>query len=105
MSPGGGMTTVSCAAKAAAPYTRRSGWAKLEAVYCVAGDGAGKPQSQAGPRRGPRPAQPGNTNSGAGGAEAPEKGNARGTETPRAAPKADDEDRVGPRPGPRSAPP
>ena len=48
---GGGMTTVSCAAKAAAPYTRRSGWAKLEAVYWVAGDGSGKPQSQAGPRR------------------------------------------------------
>ena len=30
---------------------QQDGWAKLEAVYCVAGLGSGYPQSQAGPRR------------------------------------------------------
>ena len=39
------------------PNTRRIGWAKLSAVYCVAGLGSGKPQSQAGPRRTAREAK------------------------------------------------
>jgi hypothetical protein len=37
--------------------TRRIGWAKPPAVYCVAGLGSGKPQSQAGPRRTAREAK------------------------------------------------
>ena len=35
MSPGGGIVTVSRAANSAVPNTRRIGWAKLAAVYCV----------------------------------------------------------------------
>ena len=49
--PGGGISTESCARNTTVPNTRRIGWAKDEAVYCVAGLKSGKPQSQAGPRR------------------------------------------------------
>src|SRR6476620_11895882 len=45
------MSTRSDARNTTAPHTRRIGWAKLSAVYCVAGLGSGNPQSQAGPRR------------------------------------------------------
>ena len=39
---------LSRAPKTTVPNTRRIGWAKLPAVYCVRGLGSGKPQSQAG---------------------------------------------------------
>ena len=40
-SPGGGMSTCSLARKTSVPNTRRIGWAKLDAVYCVSGYGSG----------------------------------------------------------------
>ena len=43
--------------KTIVPKTRRIGWAKLPAVYWVAGLGSGKPQSQAGARRTAREAK------------------------------------------------
>ena len=56
-SPGGGISTCSRARKTSVPKTRRIGCAKLPAVYCVAGLGSGKPQSQAGARRSAREAR------------------------------------------------
>src|SRR5436309_1911834 len=53
------MSTDSDARNTTAPNTRRIGWAKLSAVYCVAGLASGKPQSQAGPRRQRRAQQDG----------------------------------------------
>ena len=45
------MCTSSLARNTTVPNTRRIGCEKLPAVYCVAGLGSGKPQSQAGARR------------------------------------------------------
>ena len=50
-SPGGGICTSSRARNTTLPKTRRIGCEKLPAVYCVAGLGSGKPQSQASERR------------------------------------------------------
>jgi hypothetical protein len=41
MSPGGGISIRSRAWKTSVPNTRRIGWAKLEADYCVRGEGSG----------------------------------------------------------------
>jgi len=41
MSPGGGISTCSLARNTSVPNTRRIGWAKLDAVYCVAMLGSG----------------------------------------------------------------
>src|SRR5258708_27643557 len=98
MSPGGGMTTVSRAVKATAPYTRRSGWAKLEAVYWVAGDGSGNPQSHAGPRRVRRADKRWETRRGGAQAVPPDKAVNRASETPPGGTQAVQGDRVRPPP-------
>ena len=51
------MSTVSLDRNTTVPNTRRIGWAKLAAVYWLAGVGSGKPQSHAGARRTARDAR------------------------------------------------
>src|SRR5271156_4720670 len=51
LSPGAGISTVSLDRNTTVANTLRIGWAKLTAVYWLAGVGSGKPQSHAGARR------------------------------------------------------
>ena len=51
LSPGSGMSTRSVACSTEVANTRRIGWAKLPAEYCVNGLAFGKPQSHGGARR------------------------------------------------------
>src|SRR5690242_2658058 len=51
IAPGSGMSICSLTRNTEAPNTRRIGIAKLELVYCAAGDASGNPQSQIGLRR------------------------------------------------------
>ena len=51
MAPGAGISTCSLARNKSGPNTRRIGWEKLPAVYCIVESRPGKPQSQIGARR------------------------------------------------------